>query len=126
MAYRRDQSEESHAARLSPDYTNAEEPHIYDGNGFSEQYLLSLVLEQYYSKQTQFKYPILIFGGRHDRTVNSDVAFDWLQTVKAPSKRFAWFENSAHEPMTEEPGKFLDALVRYVRPFAVDAGEAAG
>ena len=125
MAYRHDQSEESHAVRLSPDYTDAEEPHIYDGNGFSERYLLSFVLEQDYSKQTQFKCPILIFGGRHDRTVNSELAFEWLQAVKAPAKRFVWFENSAHEPMTEEPGKFLDALVHYVRPFAVDADTAA-
>jgi len=124
MAYRHDQSEESNAVRLSPDYTNAEQPHIYDGNSFSEQYLLGFVLELDYSKQTQFKCPILIFGGRYDRTVNSEVAFDWLQAVKAPAKRFVWFENSAHEPMTEEPGRFLDALVRYVRPFAVDASEA--
>src|SRR6516225_8335387 len=25
----------------------------------------------------------------------------------SPTKQFVWFENSAHLPMTEEPGKFL-------------------
>ena len=121
LAYRHDQSEESRAAALSPDYTESERPHIYDGNGFSERYLLSFVLEQDYSRVTKFNCPIVIFGGRHDRTVNSEVAFDWLQTVQAPAKRFVWFENSAHEPMTEEPGRVLQALVRYVRPFAAHA-----
>jgi hypothetical protein len=27
-------------------------------------------------------------------------------------------------PMTEEPGKFLESLVRYVRPIAVKSGDA--
>lgn len=125
MAYRHDQEDESHAVRLSPDYTDAEAPRIYDGNGFSEKYLLGFVLSQDFSRDTDFKCPILIFGGRHDRTVNSEVAAAWLKTVKAPAKRFVWFENSAHEPMTEEPGRFLNALVRYARPIAAKAGDVA-
>lgn len=125
MAYRHDQAEESHAARLSPDYTDAEAPHIYDGNDFSEGYLLSFVLDQDVTKETDFKCPILMFEGRFDRTVNSDVAYEWFRTIKAPEKRFVWFEHSAHEPMSEEPGKFLLSLVRYARPLAVKAGDAA-
>lgn len=125
MAYRHDQSDESHAGRLSPDYTDAEQPHIYDGNDFSERRLLGFLLEQDVSKVTTFRCPILIFGGRHDRTVNSDVAAAWLKRVQAPAKRFVWFENAAHEPMTEEPGRFLNALVRYARPLALAAGDGA-
>lgn len=125
MAYRHDQADESHAARLSPDYTDAEAPHVYDGNEFSEQKLLPFVLGLDLSNLRDFKCPILLFEGRHDRTVNSDLAFAWLETVKAPAKRFVWFENSAHEPMTEEPGRFLVALVRYARPFAVKSGDGA-
>lgn len=123
MAFRHDQADESHAGRLSPDYTDVEAPHIYDGNDFSEEKLLSFALNQDLSKETDFKCPILLFEGRFDRTVNSDVAYDWLKTVKAPLKRFVWFERSAHEPMSEEPGKFLVSLVRYARPLAVKAGE---
>jgi hypothetical protein len=36
-----------------------------------------------------------------------------------------WFENSAHLPMTEEPGKFLVSLVRYARPITERAGDTA-
>lgn len=125
MAYRHDQQDESHAARLSPDYGDAEAPHVYDGNEASEEKLLAFVLGIDESKSTTFACPILLFEGRHDRTVNSDLAFEWLKTVKAPTKRFVWFEDSAHEPMSEEPGKFLNALLRYARPLAVKVGDGA-
>jgi proline iminopeptidase len=125
MAYRHDQEDESHAVRLSPDYTDAEAPHVYDGNAFSEEKLLAFVLGVDLSKQKDFKCPILLFEGRFDRTINSDVAYEWLQTVHAPMKRFVWFEHSAHEPMSEEPGKFQNTLIRYARPIAVKAGDGA-
>ena len=125
MAYRHDQEDESHGVRLSPDYTDGEEPHIYDGNGFSEDHLLAWVLRQDLSHETDFKCPMLMFEGRFDRTANSYVAHDWFQTVKAPMKRWVWFESSAHEPMSEEPGRFLNALVRYARPLALRAGDGA-
>jgi pimeloyl-ACP methyl ester carboxylesterase len=38
--------------------------------------------------------------------VNSQVAAEWFEKVKAPKKQLVWFENSAHLPMTEEPGEF--------------------
>ena len=57
--------------------------------------------------------------------MNSEVAAAWFDTVKAPQKKFVWFEHSAHMPMTEEPGKFLLSLVRYARPIAQKAGDVA-
>ena len=62
---------------------------------------------------------------RHDFNVNSDVASAWFETVAAPDKHLVWFEHSGHMPMTEEPGKFLLSLVRYARPLAQRAGDAA-
>lgn len=125
MAYRHDQEDESHAGRLSPDYTDAEAPHIYDGNEFSEKYLLADVLSLDLSNQIDFKVPLIMLEGRHDRTVNSYVAYNWFKRVKAPEKRWVWFENSAHEPESEEPGKFLLSLVRYARPIAAKTGDVA-
>jgi pimeloyl-ACP methyl ester carboxylesterase len=125
MAYRHDQSDESRAGRLSPDYTDVEAPHIDDGNDFSEGKLLAFALSQDLSKETDFKCPILLFEGRFDRTVSSEVAHEWFRTIKAPHKQFVWFERSAHEPMSEEPGRFLVSLVRFARPIAVKAGDGA-
>jgi proline iminopeptidase len=117
MAYRHGNQAEGDLADLSPDYTDAELPHIWEGNGFAERYLLpgALALELAAGK---LKCPLLVFAGRHDFNVNSQLAADWFAKVEAPSKHFVWFEHSAHLPMTEEPGKYLLALMTYARPLA--------
>jgi pimeloyl-ACP methyl ester carboxylesterase len=127
MAWRPSQEDESHAVRLSPDVTDAEEPHIFDGNDFSERFLLAGLLSLDLSGETTLDCPLILLEGRHDHTVDSDLAHEWFERVKAPRKHFVWFENSAHEPESEEPGKFLLALVRYARPLAdTDAPHPAG
>ena len=124
MAYRQHQ-DDSIVGRLSPDYSDEEARRLYDGNGFSEGFLLSGVLSLDFTNVTKLDCPLVIFAGRHDRTVNSTVAKDWFDRVRAPSKQFVWFENSAHEIMIEEPGKLLLTLVEKVRPIAARAGDVA-
>nr|WP_197026688.1 hypothetical protein [Caulobacter sp. UNC358MFTsu5.1] len=53
------------------------------------------------------------------------MAYDWFQKLRAPQKHFVWFEHSGHEVMTEEPAKVLVSLLRYARPLAEAAGDAA-
>jgi pimeloyl-ACP methyl ester carboxylesterase len=123
MAYRPGQIDWM-AARLSPDYSDSEIARVFDGNGYSQEYLFSDVLRLDLSKITKLGCPLIVFAGRHDRTVNSTVAHDWFATVTAPAKHFVWFENSAHEILNEEPGKLLLSLVQIARPLAVQAGDA--
>src|SRR6267154_467142 len=125
MAYRRDNSADSALAQLSPDYTDQEIRRIWEGNKFATPYLLPGVVALDLTAITKLSVPLILFEGRHDRTVNSEVAATWFDTVKAPDKQFVWFEHSGHMPMTEEPGKFLLSLVRYVRPIAEKAGDVA-
>jgi proline iminopeptidase len=121
MAHRNGGSAESDLVNLSPDYSAGEIAHIWDGNEFSERYLLAEVLSLDLTEIRQLNCPLIIFAGRYDVNVNSEVAAAWFAKVKAPSKQFVWFENSAHLPMTEEPGKFLISLVRYARSIAAKA-----
>ena len=65
-------------------------------------------------RHSKTELPADCFCRRHDFNVNSEVAAKWFARVKAPSNEFVWFENSAHLPMTEEPGRFL--VVRYAHP----------
>jgi len=125
MAYRADNDAESDLSYLSPDYGDSEIKHIWDGNDFSEKYLLAGVLGLDESGTRKLDCPLIVFAGRHDYNVNSAVAAEWFAKVEAPSKQFVWFENSAHLPMTEESGKFLVSLVRYARPIAERAGDVA-
>jgi len=123
MAYRHHQMD-GVAVRLSPDYSDEEAAHVYDGNGFSEAFFLSPILSVDFAGVTKLDCPLVIFAGRHDRTVNSTVAREWFDHIKAPAKQFVWFENSGHEIMMEEPGKFLLSLVEKVRPLAGKEGGA--
>lgn len=124
MAYRTHQID-GIASRLSPDYTDAEAARVYDGNNYSQEFLFSDVLGLNLSDITTLDCPLIVMAGRHDRTVNSTVAHDWFERVNAPQKHFVWFEHSAHEVMSEEPGKMLLSLVQLARPLAQRAGDAA-
>lgn len=124
MAFRNGSDADGDLGKLSPDYTDAELPHLWDGNKFTEHYLLAGFLDRDWSTFRKFDCPVIIFAGRHDHIADSDVAAEWFAKVEAPSKQFVWFENSGHMPMTEEPAKFLVSLLRYARPFAEQAGDA--
>jgi proline iminopeptidase len=124
MAYRTHQID-GIAAGLSPDYSDEEARRVYEGNGFSQDFLLSPVLSIDLSHVTKLNCPLIVLAGRHDRSVNSYVAQEWFERVKAPLKHFVWFEHSAHEVMMEEPGKLLVTLVTLARPIAALAGDVA-
>lgn len=125
MAYRRDNAADSGLAELSPDYSDQEIQHIWDGNKFATPYLLPGLLAVDLSTTHRLELPLILFLGRHDRLVNSDVAAEWFDKVQAPEKHLVWFENSGHMPMTEEPGKFFLSLMRFARPIAERAGNVA-
>ena len=59
--------------------------------------------------------PIFFFVGRHDFTTPFELVEAYFKTVKAPSKKLVWFENSAHMPNLEEPDKFQRELVEIAR-----------
>jgi pimeloyl-ACP methyl ester carboxylesterase len=125
MAHRKGNEVEIEAASLSPDYSPSELRRVWDGNSFSQKYLLEDAVNTDMTFINSLDCPLILLEGRHDYSTNSQLAADWFARVKAPSKQLVWFENSAHEPMIEEPGKFLVSLVRYARPFAEKAGDIA-
>lgn len=116
---------EAAAITLSPEYTDQDVAGIWKGNDFSMQHLLGEVLTLDMSAVRELKVPLFLFEGRHDYNVSSELAAQWFQTVKAPTKQLVWFEQSAHEVMIEEPGKTLLTLVQQVRPIAERAGDGA-
>jgi proline iminopeptidase len=113
------------ARPLSPDYSDQDIRRIWEGNAFATPYLLPELVAIDLTMTNKISVPLILFEGRHDRNVNSEVAATWFDSVKAPDKHLVWFEHSAHLPMTEEPGKFLLSLVRRARPIAEKAGDAA-
>ena len=56
--------------------------------------------------------PVFFLLGRHDFNTPSSLAADYLDRLTSPTKAAIWFEESAHFPFWEEPGKFREALIR--------------
>jgi proline iminopeptidase len=83
MAYRRDNSADGDLAQLSPDYSDQEIGHIWDGNKFATPYLLPEVVALDLTKTNKLSVPLILFEGRHDRNVNSEVAAAWFDTEGA-------------------------------------------
>lgn len=125
MAYRQNNDDDSVLARLSPDYSDEQLRGVWKGNDFATPILLPQLMTQNLATGKTLDCPLILLLGRHDTNVNSDVAAEWYAQVKAPGKALVWFEHSAHMPMTEEPGKFLLALVNQARPYAQKVGDAA-
>ena len=114
------------AEKLSPDYAEADFKAIDLGSAFTIPRLLPEMAAVDFDGLTRLRCPVLIFAGRHDYTTPSEVAQRWYERVQAPSKRFVWFENSAHMLFEEEPGRVLIHLVQDARPLATAAGDGPG
>lgn len=114
------------AARLSPDYTDRDLALAWQGNARSVERLFPDIWARGdLTAVRRLETPVILLSGRHDRNVNSDVGAEWLAALEAPSRRLVWFERSAHEPLSEEPGRALVALVEHALPIARRAGDIA-
>jgi proline iminopeptidase len=112
------------AASLAPEYTDEDLRRAWIGSQVSVTLLLPEVLARGdLTSITQLDCPLILLSGRHDHYVSSSLAAEWFQRVRAPSKTLVWFERSAHEPWSEEPGRMLMALVTHARPIAERAGD---
>jgi pimeloyl-ACP methyl ester carboxylesterase len=60
---------------------------------------------------TEFDIPIYFIAGLYDYTVNYGMQKDYFLKIDAPLKGFYTFENSAHSPPFEEPGRFNKIII---------------
>ena len=65
-----------------------------------------------------FSVPVFFLLGRYDRNTSAVLAEHYFETIDAPQKRLVWFEQSAHNPPLEEPGKFNRVLIEEVLPLS--------
>ena len=117
-AHRHDADFYFHAPRLSPEYTAADRKAWDDGSGFSIQVLWPQLSEISLKDLNRLEVPTFLFLGRYDYTAPAPIAEAWMGRLKAPRKEVVWFEDSAHLPMIEEPGRTFAALLEKVRPLA--------
>nr|MDQ2680867.1 alpha/beta hydrolase [Candidatus Eremiobacteraeota bacterium] len=107
-----------HAPRLAPQYTAADRKALDDGSAFTITTMFPQLADVTFKNLNKLDVPVIMFLGRHDYTAPSSIAAAWMQRLQAPKKVTVWFENSAHLPMIEEPGRTFAALLKYARPLA--------
>jgi len=61
-------------------------------------------------ENTVFKMPIYIFHGAMDYTCSYELSKEYFESIQAPKKRFYTFNESAHSPIFEEPGKCIKII----------------
>jgi pimeloyl-ACP methyl ester carboxylesterase len=125
MAYGRTSMNFEAVSQFSPEYSQKDLDAADAGMMYSVGHLLPELATLDFTKVVDFRCPVILLEGRHDYTVSHVAAAEWFATVKAPQKKLVWFNDAAHLVMEEEPGKVLYALVKDVRPIAVEAGDGA-
>lgn len=66
--------------------------------------------------------PVFFFLGRQDRHVDSTIAANYFETLRAPSKQLVWFEHSAHNVPFEEPELFNGTVVSALQSIGILRG----
>lgn len=87
------------------DYTLIEKVNIWRGKIRSGVSVLwdTILATDMTQQVPEVKIPVYFFHGIYDYTVNYNLAKDYFEKLKAPSKGFYTFQHSAHSPMFEEP-----------------------
>lgn len=107
-----------HAGRLSPLYTATDRKAWDDGSAFTMTTMWPQLADISFKHVTRIDTPVIQFLGRHDYTTPAPIADAWMKQLSAPTKATVWFENSAHLPIVEEPGRVLKALLDHALPLA--------
>ena len=100
----------------SRDYTLGEKFHTWRGKAASGVAMLwdEMLSTDLSTEVTELAVPVYFISGIHDYTVNYTLAKDYFENIQAPVKGFYTFEQSAHSPLFEEPGKMQRILLEDV------------
>ena len=108
---------------LAPEYSLSDVLNVAKGPQFASKHMKYDALRGPLDKTvTRFRVPVYSIMGRHDLVTPVGLARAYFDRIQAPHKRFVVFQDSAHFPMYEEPGRFaraMDLVERdlHVRPY---------
>jgi pimeloyl-ACP methyl ester carboxylesterase len=119
MIYGQSDDDESLRRSMSPLYSDYDVQSAELGEEYSFNTLWHATTSTDLQNITQFKCPVFIFSGAHDRTTPTTLAEAWFSRIQAPTKRLFKIERAAHYVVSEAPGEVLVDLVEHVRPLAV-------
>jgi pimeloyl-ACP methyl ester carboxylesterase len=104
---------------LSRDYTLSDILGTLSGMRFAQDHLLPELADlDLFQMLPRLEVPVFLLQGRLDYVAPPSIAEQYYQALQAPKgKQFIWFDESAHMPQYEEPGKFREAMLTIKRHF---------
>lgn len=100
---------------LSRDYTLREKMGLWRGKFFSMRWLRDEMFATDLTERVpELRLPTYLCHGVHDHTVSYPETRSYFERLKAPSKGFYSFRNSAHSPMFEEPERMRQIMLEDV------------
>jgi pimeloyl-ACP methyl ester carboxylesterase len=98
---------------LSRDYTLSDIVGTMRGIRFAQDQLLpDLAKLNLFQMLPRQDVPVFLLQGRHDYVAPASSLEQYYQALQAPKgKQLIWFDESAHMPQYEEPGKFRETLL---------------
>jgi pimeloyl-ACP methyl ester carboxylesterase len=100
----------------APEYSIWDALNVAKGSRFSSDHMrYNVILGPLMEEVTSVRVPVYFFQGRHDYVTPSELVEEYLEKLQAPSKKLVWFENSAHYPFFEEPGRFTSEMAAVLK-----------
>lgn len=88
----------------SPEYSLADMVKYYKGAFFCLNSMWDEVVDLRFDESVpELTVPVYLTEGRHDQNTPIPIAQAWFDQLRAPRKKWIWFEKSAHSPIKNEP-----------------------
>ena len=109
-------------SKSDPQFTEAYMKSVGDGMGFSGRTTVGAMLTTDLPTTARvLKVPFFVIQGREDMVAPTSVAIAYFDVVQAPKKKLILIDHAGHFALVTHREEFLAALVRYVRPLAVES-----
>jgi pimeloyl-ACP methyl ester carboxylesterase len=102
-----------------PEYSLRERVDLWRGRAFSRSFGLwedEVMHSDIARLVPRLEIPVHFFAGAHDYTCVTQLVREYHDVLEAPTKAFHLFENSAHSPLLEEPGRARRILRDQILP----------
>jgi pimeloyl-ACP methyl ester carboxylesterase len=108
--------------RSNPEFTEEYLKTFGEGMSFSGRTTLSSMLAtELPTTAHTIRVPFFVIQGKEDMATPTSVAVQYFQSVQAPTKKLILIEQAGHFALVTHREEFLAALVKEVRPLAIEA-----
>lgn len=112
-------------ARSNPEMSEADMRTLEAGMIYSARTILpSMLAQDLPATARRLEVPFFVIQGREDMATPTSVAVEYFKVVKAPKKRLILIDQAGHFALVTHREEFLAALLRHVRPVAMESGRA--